>query len=645
MELYQKLFLESPISICLGDGSDCLEYLNKLQLQDVKDYQRYFAEHAEFVDECLSLFKILDVNKAILELFKAKDKGALYDYLTQVMSKEMRSVFREAMIAVAENKSDFRKEINIHTLSGSERHIVIECYFSGLTKGGANSSLVPVIVTDVTESIKAREELQRRNDQLHSLFNAMAEGLVMIDRSGQIVSANPMAETILGLKHPEIVSRNYISSKWQIIRPDGSPMPPEEMAGPLAMRTKKPVKNVVMGVVKPDNTIRWINVNASPVINASGEFEGVVGTFADITEKIEKENEVRSSQEKLSALFQAIPIPTYTWQKKGNDFVLIDFNHAAEEITRGKVKKYIGTKASKLHKNEPAILNEINECYQKKKNIQREMSFEYKELGEIKYLAVKYSYVPPDLVVVYTEDITERQKIETELKELNEQLKGLTAYLQTAREEERAFIGREIHDQLGQILTTLKMDLFLLGLKIPKADTEKKRLTISYEIKSMLKHVDHLIQTAHNLVAKLKPGNLDILDLQAAIELHTSDFLRSTGIKFKIRSNVKKIDLDKKQALEVFRIFEECLTNVVRHAEATRVDIRLQQKPDHFFLTVKDNGNGLAGDKMSGAGSFGLIGMRERALSLGGDLAIDSVVGKGTSVMFRIPLQEKRNSN
>lgn len=640
MERFEKLFNESPIPIFIIDYSEIQKFINNLPSGEKGNLSTYLEKHPQIVTDCLNLLKVPDVNTAFLDLMEAKDRDELIVNSKKVVSGEILAVFKKFLVSIAEGTTGLKQEAVIYTLKDKLKHVIVE-----LRNSDTTSFSSAVFIIDITENVKARKELRKQDEQIKSLFHTMGEGLIFIEPSGQIVLANPMAESILGLSKSEIELRNYINPEWKILRLDGSSMPPEEMAGPRAMKTKKPVKNVVMGVVRPDNTIRWINVNASPVTNEAGEFGGVVGTFADISEKIEKENEVRINKEKLDALFQAIPIPAYTWQKKDDDFVLVDFNHAAELITQGKVKKYIGATANKIHRDDPEILNEIKECYQKKTNIQREMSYDYKEIGEVKFLAVKYSYVPPDLVVMYTEDITEQKNFELELKKTNEQLKGLAAYLQTAREEERAFIGREIHDQLGQILTTLKMDLFLLGLKIPKAETEKRRLALSYEIKSMLKNIDQLIQTAHNLVAKLKPGNLDILDLQAAIELHTSDFLRSTGIKFKIRSNIKKIDLDKKQALAVFRIFEECLTNVVRHAEATRVDIRLQQKPDHLFLTVKDNGNGLAGDKISGAESFGLIGMRERALSLGGDLAIDSAVGKGTSVTLRIPSHGKKDSN
>jgi PAS domain S-box-containing protein len=132
---------------------------------------------------------------------------------------------------------------------------------------------------------QAAAALREGEARLHSLFETMAEGVILIAPDGQIVKANPAAESILGLRRSEIAARNYVSPDWKILRPDGTPMPPEEMAEPRAMQEMRPIKDVVMGVEHGDGTRTWINVSASPILNAAGKIEGVVGTFGDITER------------------------------------------------------------------------------------------------------------------------------------------------------------------------------------------------------------------------------------------------------------------------------------------------------------------------------------------------------------------------
>ncbi|MBM4467062.1 MAG: PAS domain S-box protein, partial [Chloroflexi bacterium] len=155
------------------------------------------------------------------------------------------------------------------------------------------------IVSDITERKRAEEALWESEERLRRLFDTMSEGVVLIAPDGQITQANPAAERILGLQRSEIESRNYVGPEWEILRPDGTPMPPDEMAGPRAMKEKRLMENVVMGVRWPDGSISWINVNAAPLITESGEFEGVVGTFADITERKRAEEELQRSLETL----------------------------------------------------------------------------------------------------------------------------------------------------------------------------------------------------------------------------------------------------------------------------------------------------------------------------------------------------------
>ena len=146
------------------------------------------------------------------------------------------------------------------------------------------------LLADVDRQAQPAEALRESKERLRSLFETMAEGVVLIAADGQIVSANPAAESILGLTLSAIEDRAYDSPQWELLRPDGTPMPAEEMAGPRAMKDKRPVKDVVMGAVQPDGSVSWISVNAAPLLDAAGELEGVVGTFTDVTARKQAED-------------------------------------------------------------------------------------------------------------------------------------------------------------------------------------------------------------------------------------------------------------------------------------------------------------------------------------------------------------------
>ena len=151
---------------------------------------------------------------------------------------------------------------------------------------------------------RTEEALRESEERFRNLFETMAEGVVLIATDGQIIQANHAAERILGLKRSEIEVRNYVSPEWEIFCPDGTPMPPEGMAGPRAMKEKRLVKDVVMGTKRPDGSISWINVSAAPLINETGKLEGCVGTFADITERVKAEEELRKYRDYLEEMVE-----------------------------------------------------------------------------------------------------------------------------------------------------------------------------------------------------------------------------------------------------------------------------------------------------------------------------------------------------
>ena len=163
---------------------------------------------------------------------------------------------------------------------------------------------VLVVLVDITERVQTQEALRESEGQFRTLFETMSEGVILIAPDEQIVQANPMAEQLLGIERSEIEGQNYTSPEWKIIRTDGTPMPAEEMAGPRAMEEKRPVKNVEMGIVRPDDSITWINVSASPIMDENDSLEGIVGTFLDITERVQAAN-LQRIQRDLGVLFDS----------------------------------------------------------------------------------------------------------------------------------------------------------------------------------------------------------------------------------------------------------------------------------------------------------------------------------------------------
>ncbi len=232
-------------------------------------------------------------------------------------------------------------------------------------------------------------------------------------------------------------------------------------------------------------------------------------------------------------------------------------------------------------------------------------------------------------------DRAERRRTEERLRKSHEQLRALSMYLQHIREDERIRISRQVHDELGQALTGLKMDLYWLASRVPK-----QLRAVREKTKTMSAHIDTTIQTVRRISTELRPGILDDLGLVAAIEWQAAEFQKRTGVKCEVTSELSEPILDEELNTAFFRIFQESLTNVVRHANASRVDVRLWEQQGNLFMEIKDNGRGILEAEVSNTKSLGLLGMRERAALLRGELTVSGVSGEGTTVRVRIPRQQ-----
>ena len=216
------------------------------------------------------------------------------------------------------------------------------------------------------------------------------------------------------------------------------------------------------------------------------------------------------------------------------------------------------------------------------------------------------------------------------------QLRALNARLQSIREEERARVAREIHDELGQALTAIKIDVTTLVREL--ADT----VPAVQRGKSTLKLLDEAIHSVQRIATDLRPGILDDLGLAAAVEWSAEEFESRTGTRCRLSLPEVDIAMDPEHATALFRIFQETLTNVARHANATAVNVKLARDNGDVYLEVRDNGQGIGEEQLSARRSLGILGMRERALLLGGELIIRGAPGKGTTVRAWIPNADRK---
>jgi PAS domain S-box-containing protein len=235
------------------------------------------------------------------------------------------------------------------------------------------------------------------------------------------------------------------------------------------------------------------------------------------------------------------------------------------------------------------------------------------------------------------EDITERKQTEEQLRATSAQLRALMASLQSAREQEGIRIAREIHDELGSALTSLRWDLEAIDKTLSEVEDRSLMLALRDKIGTMVGLIDTTVHVVRRISSELRPPILDDLGLAAAIEWQTQQFQARTGIICQYDGPGESLDLDQEQSTAIFRIFQEALTNVLRHAQATRVDVTLEEEGAALVLKIRDNGRGITEGEQDGSRTLGLLGMRERAYLIGGRVELTGIRGQGTTVTLRVP--------
>ena len=269
-------------------------------------------------------------------------------------------------------------------------------------------------------------------------------------------------------------------------------------------------------------------------------------------------------------------------------------------------------------------------------NIERQISTKAGDRRAI-LVNVKRVSIRGGTVLHTCHDITERKQAHVELAKRAAQMRALASHLETVREEERTRIAREIHDEFGQFLTVLKMDLAWVSRRLEIGDEKRERLNQAASL------VDENVRRVQRLATELRPGLLDDLGLMSALDWLAQEFSKRTGLLCELNLPEHELNLNSSLNTTLFRIFQEALTNIARHAQASRVQVRLQERDQTLLLRIDDNGRGITEAELNDPHSLGLLGLHERVAQWKGDLSIRGEAGKGTTVIVQIPIPPFEN--
>jgi signal transduction histidine kinase len=237
------------------------------------------------------------------------------------------------------------------------------------------------------------------------------------------------------------------------------------------------------------------------------------------------------------------------------------------------------------------------------------------------------------------EDLEQRVLERTdELQASRGRLRALSAHLQSLCEQERVTIARDLHDELGQVLTSLKMDMSMLERKAKSDNGKIDCATVMGDIETIQERIAGTIKQVRTLITELRPEVLDTLGLLPALEWQLEEFRKHTGLACEFHSALKDLEIAKEHAVAIFRIFQESLANIARHAEASQVKVKIEKSDHVLWVEIADDGKGISAEELNAPDKFGLLDMRERALVFGGEVEITGAPGCGTTVKIKVPL-------
>lgn len=387
-------------------------------------------------------------------------------------------------------------------------------------------------------------------------------------------------------------------------------------------------------IVTKDGRIKWI-METLMLIKFKGR-QAILGNSMDVTERKEASRRLEELEALESSILDAIPQAVVGLHERRINFA----NHAVKIIFGWHREELIGKSIRMIYRNEAEadkIGNVFYSSLEHRRTYETEFPCLCKDGREI-ICRMKASRIGEKLrekrIVVTYEDITTEKKVQEDLKRSREELRNLSIHLQSVREEESTRVARKIHDELGQSLTALQMDLSWLTSRLPASNKSIREKT-----KSMSGLVDATIESVHTITTELRPSLLDDLGLPAAIEWQAADFQKRSGIRCQAHILCSEGAVGKELATAIFRIFQETLTNIARHAKATQSKVALTENERELCLEVTDNGIGITQWQIDDPHSFGMIGMRERAHLWGGTVHVRNAKPSGTTVRVIIPLK------
>ena len=555
---------------------------------------------------------------------KQKEIVSIKEWHSRIHPEDLKRVKDYIDKIIAGEASFWRDEYRYKKSEGSYLHILDRGYVIRDSNGKAYRMIGSMV--DMTPVYNVQRKIAESENRLRTILDTDPECIKLMDAECRLLDINKAGlkmieadslEGTIGESLLPVVAEEQKNAAVQLIRNVF-----EGMSGRLEFE-----------MIALKGTHRWCEINAVPFRDAEGKIISALGVTRDITEKKKAEIELRQNEEKYRTLIEQAVDAIALYDSSGK---ILDVNtgsvnllgYSKEELARMTLKEILTA--------DEIINNPVRyDVLEQGKSTIKQRKMRRKD-GIIVETEVRSQQLPDGRFLSVIRDLTERIKAEKELAESYEAVRKLTSYLQNIREEERTNIAREIHDELGQRLTVLKMDVSWLKKKISGADEPVK-----LKLRDLTTMLDDTVKTVRRISSELRPSLLDDLGLIAAIEWQLGEFEKRSGITTEFIHSGEDMQLSDSIKTALFRIFQESLTNVVRHANAKKVTIQVIKNESSLWLSIADNGKGFDKQKVAEKRTLGILGMKERIAMVSGKYEIISHSGKGTDVIVQVPLGAK----
>ncbi|WP_324229301.1 PAS domain S-box protein [Lacibacter sp.] len=548
------------------------------------------------------------------------------EWVSRIHPEDRFRILKMQDDALASDTNVFISEYRFRAGKGiGYRYIFDRCYINRNTEGE------PILMTgsmmDITERKLAEEKIIHSNERFELIAKTTNDAVWETDLETGVSWGNEMHQMMYGLTLENEIP-NF--EDWEMhLHPDDRDWVVKSLHEALASTDNTWITEYRF--LKSSGEIVTIYDRTYIVRNKEGKPVRMMGSMMDITERKKVEDALLQSEEKYRTLVEQATDGIFIADHTGK-FVIV--NSAAVKLSKYTEEELANLTIYDLADPEEIKTNPFRfEEMKSEQGARSERKLKRKD-GSILDIEINAKFLSDGRFLAFIRDITERKKAEDELNSSYKAIRKLTSHLQNAREEERTHIAREIHDELGQQLTVLKMDVSWLNKKIKQLENQQ----LNEKATEIVQMLNDTVNTVRRISSDLRPVLLDDLGLAAAIEWHLMEFGKRSGIKTEFFTLESAIEIPRAIATGLFRIYQESITNIARHSEATEVMVELFVEDKVVTMAISDNGKGFDVTSIGRKKTLGVLGMQERTVMMGGTFRIKRNPAKGMKVEVHVPV-------